>query len=287
MSKLRRILLHPATSVVLFFLATVLLLAGGVGGAQAALKYFSERYVSRLGMNNIGVSLLESNTAGGIKAAADEGKALDLRVSWRDYKPDSDFEWDAVNGDPVAARGVLLSNLLGEDKSIKVGKAYTEELAVINSGLDNEDYEAIDQYVRVSIYKYWTDKDGNKTQALDPSLIELGLVNLDSDWILDEGASTPERTVLYYKRLLKVGETTPIFADKLTINGGLSAMVTETRTVDGDYTVITRTYDYDGYGFNLEVAVDAVQDHNPEAAIRSAWGRPVTVKNETLTLDNN
>ena len=47
---------------------------------------------------------------------------------------------------------------------------------------------------------------------------------------------------------------------------------------------ITTTYDYDGARFCLEATVDAVQEHNAEDAIWSAWGRRVTVHNGTLSL---
>ena len=44
---------------------------------------------------------------------------------------------------------------LGKMKRLPLGKKYKEKLTVKNSG-------AIDEYVRVSIVKSWTDKDGNK-----------------------------------------------------------------------------------------------------------------------------
>lgn len=34
---------------------------------------------------------------------------------------------------------------------------------------------------------------------------------------------------------------------------------------------------YDGYSFNLDAEVDAVQTHNAKAAIKSAWGVDVSV----------
>lgn len=49
-------------------------------------------------------------------------------------------------------------------------------------------------------------------------------------------------------------------------------------------TFIKTTYDYDGKQFRVEVEVDAVQDHNAEEAILSAWGRNVTVENGKLSL---
>ena len=50
------------------------------------------------------------------------------------------------------------------------------------------------------------------------------------------------------------------------------------------YTTITTTFDYDGVKFCVEARVDAVQDHNAEDAIWSAWGRRVQVKDGILSL---
>ena len=63
-----------------------------------------------------------------------------------------------------------------------------EELAVINN-------DAINEYVRVTVYKYW-EKDGEKAVDLDPSLINLHFVT--GAWVIDEEASPSERPVLYY-----------------------------------------------------------------------------------------
>ena len=44
------------------------------------------------------------------------------------------------------------------------------------------------------------------------------------------------------------------------------------------------TYTYDGMEFQIEVEVDAVQTHNAERAIRSAWGPNVHVDGDNLSL---
>ena len=165
---------------------------------------------------------------------------------------------------------------------MKPGKAYKENLSVTNSG-------NINQYVRVTIYKYWLDQDGNKMTDLSPDLIDLHLVNLGTDWIVDEEAATPERTVLYYNKLLYAeGEgisETPLFADTLTIDGKIADKVTQKRETDGVYTTITTSYDYDGVQFRIEARVDAVQEHNAADAAKSAWGKDVTVNSGVLSLD--
>jgi hypothetical protein len=143
----------------------------------------------------------------------------------------------------------------------------------------------MDQYARVAIRRYWADEEtGEKKTALDPDLIELNLT--DSGWIEDENASTDERIVLYYSRILAPGETAPLFADSLVIDPSVANLVTEQRTGSGGYTTITTPYDYDGARFVLDVEADAVQTHNAAEAIRSAWGVDVHVAEDgSLSLN--
>lgn len=252
-------LLPPAVTAVMFVAAMALLIFGSVESTRAALTYYSETYASRVQMYDIGVSLNENGE----------------RVSWRDYDSAADGTWNENTG-------VLLAHMLDDGEPLKIGKTYQEHLNVSNSG-------TINQYVRVTIYKYWTDADGRKMQSLSPELIDLHLVNLGTDWILDEEASTPERTVLYYNKLLYAeGEgvsETPLFADALTIDDVIATKVHQKVERDGEYTTITTSYDYDGVRFNIEAKVDAVQEHNAEDAILSAWGKNVTVSNNMLSLD--
>ncbi len=273
MKRFNRFVKSPKTTVVAFGMAVALLLFSSIGGTRAALTYFSETYASRVQMSNIGVTLQE-------KGQHDEDFKA---VSKRDYS-------DASNGTWSENTGALLEGMLTKGEDLKLGKKYKEELRVQNTG-------DINQYVRVSIYKYWVDGKVEKGQEpvkfpnLDPSLIELNLVNIAGQeggsgrWLLDEEASTKERTVLYYSEVLEAEEPTDPFTDTVKINDNIASKVTQTVTKKDGYTTIKTTYDYDGVGFCVEAKVDAVQDHNAEDAIWSAWGRRVTVENETLSLD--
>lgn len=255
MNKLKKFISAPTVTIAAFILAAVLLLFSTVGGANAALTYFSEAYTSRVQTDNIGVTLRENGE----------------EVAYRDYGEASDGSWNEN-------MGALLENMLDEGEAFKLGTVYNEELDVFNSG-------TINQYVRVSIRKYWMDAEGNKLTTLSPELIHLNLVNVGSDWIIDEEASTEERTVLYYTKLLQAGESTSLLADGLSIDGIIATKVTQTEEKDGIYTTVTTVYDYDGVQFCIEARADAVQEHNAEAAILSAWGRKVTVADDTLSLD--
>ena len=250
MEKFKRFLTSPRVSLGAFVLAAGLLLFSSVGGARAALAFYSDNYVSHMQLQNIGVTLLENGR----------------EVSSRDYGSSADGTW-------IETEGVLLGNMLADGETVKPGTVYSEDLRVQNTG-------TIDEYVRVSICRYWVDRDGNKLPELSPELIGLNLTNLGSGWIEDPEAETAERTVLYYSRRLSDGETSVPFADTLTIDTMIATKVRQ--ETQGD--TIKTVYAYDGAEFCVEVRVDAVQDHNGEDAIRSAWGRRVSVENGTLTL---
>jgi len=180
------------------------------------------------------------------------------------------------NGERVDETHLLLDKMLAEGEELKLGKEYPEAISVSNRG-------TIDMYIRVSLYKYWLDADGNKDTTLSPELIHLNLTP-GENWLIDEEASTPERTVLYYKRILPIGEESDPLSDILMIDPAVGQAITETREVNGAYTVITRTFNYNGYQFMIEAQTDGVQTHNPEPAILSAWGRKVTITDGILAL---
>lgn len=238
------------TTAVLLSTSAVLLIGSTVGSTRAALTYYSENYGAEVTVSNIGVSLLENGET----------------VSRRDY--DSNGEWNETSG-------ALLADL--QEETIVPGKEYDEALAVSNSG-------SIDSYVRVILNKSWTDSEGSTDPNLSPELIDLNLLT-DNGWIIDEDASTAERTILYYTNILPAGETTPALSDTVRIDPSVADKVTEeVATDENGYKTITFTYAYDGYTFELEAEVNAVQTHNAQDAIKSAWGVDVNVSDDETTM---
>ena len=161
----------------------------------------------------------------------------------------------------IADGGSLLADM---PAGIHVGQLYQEEITVMNTG-------NIDQYVRASVYQYWTDADGKKVD-LDPALIKL---TFGSDWeVAEKASSTHERTVLYYTKKLPAGEMSSAVVTEIGLDPKLATTAEQKETkVDGGVN-ITTTYKY-GNGdlqFNLEVSVDGIQDHNAKDAAISAWG---------------
>lgn len=231
---------HADTKTLLLAVAAAILLIFGVtGSSRAALTYFSENYTAQIGMQNIGVTLVEN------------GKS----VSHRNYM---DGEWQEGSSQ-------LLANMLEKDEKLQPGKPYPEALTVRNTG-------NIDQYIKVTLKRYWTNEDGSKRTDMSPNLIDLNLLN-GSGWMVDESASTPERTVLYYTKPLEAGAEAPALSDKITIDSGVLGKAKNTQKGS----VITTTYEYNGARFALKAEVNAVQTHNAAQAIKSAWGVDVTV----------
>ena len=87
--------------------------------------------------------------------------------------------------------------------------------------------------MRVIVTKNWQDSEGNKDTSLDPDFIQLNFLT-ENGWQIDESASTPERTVLYYTSLLAPGESTAelLGEDALSIDSAVGAKVTQTETTD-------------------------------------------------------
>jgi len=277
MKAFKKWITSPAATIILFAAAAGLLLFSTISGVRAALQYVSENYTGHVEMYDIGVSLREKCQSGDSRI-----------VAYRNHIKNSEDKWEEVEG----GVGKLLDAqyFLGDDPELVIGKTYPEEISVENTG-------NIDEYVRVTLYRYWTDPEGNKvfepntkgssTQGLSPALIDLNLVN-ENVWLLDKDASTEERLVFYYARMLgKQDSSTSVetletkdadsvslpLCDSITIDKSIADKVTQTKTkVDDAHTVISTKYDYDGWQFCLEAEVDAVQNHNIVDAAKSAWG---------------
>lgn len=264
--------LSPRAVMALLAASGLLLFSGSIGGTRAALTYYSDVYSSRVELGNIGVTLLESGETDKESDGSDKWN----EIAFRDY--DRDGRWETESGD-------LLNTMLPKDaegnlEDLKIGKVYKEKLKVKNTG-------AIGEYVRVSVYQYWTDESGDeRNRNLDPEYIKLKFVNTGDggDWLIDENAGTKERTVLYYRNVLPVDGETSSFTESIEIDPSITKLVAEetvsekvTETTGGKETTTIKksTYVYDGKQFCLEVEVDAVQDHNAKDAILSAWGKDV------------
>ncbi len=175
-------------------------------------------------------------------------------------------------GDNATTTGTLLKNMLSDGEKFTPGKPYDEALSVRNTG-------DIDTFVRVIITKSWQDAEGKDT-TLAPSLIDLNILE-NTGWVVDASTDySDERIVLYYTQALAPGEETEALSDTIRIEPEIAQSVTVGE--DGKY-----KYVYNGYSFHLEAEVDAVQMHNAEDAIKSAWGVDVTVSDDGRAITLN
>ena len=78
-------------------------------------------------------------------------------------------------------------------------------------------------------------------------------------------------------RSLQAGTSSSALSDTLMIDSSVLERVKTNVTATNDGKVITLDYDFDGVRFVMEAEVDAVQTHNAQDAIKSAWGVDVTI----------
>ena len=232
MSKIKKIL-TPRVTMGLFVLALILLLMSSVSGTRAALSYVSDDYTAEMELQEIGVALLENG-----KQVSGQARGLS--------------DSTVVTGDP------LLTQIPGEGQKFILNKAYDEKLSVQNLGEINE-------YVRVTVYRYWADAEGNKRTDLNPAFIGLDFKDGENGWVIDKNS----QTLLYHTGVLGHGDVTDPFVEHLTVDDEINNVYTRTEDEEGN---IVYTYDYDGAYVCVKAVVDAVQDHNAEAAMKSAWG---------------
>lgn len=244
MKKFRKFLSSPKATAAIFGAAVVLLLFSSIGGARAALEIQSQTHQTKIETEHIAVQLLEG----------DKGVAIGEETK----------------------KGTLSFDVLKDENGklkMTAGKSYPEVLSVKNTG-------DIDQYTRVTIYKYWVksvDEKGNVIKATDlwPGYIELTLAD---GWVVDTKASTPERTVIYYKNILKADENK-------RGDGEEKDFVTSMR-IDPEVIKIVNDdgREYQNHSIKVEVEVDAVQTHQAADAILSTWG--CRVDNSAADPDN-
>ena len=227
---MKRILRSPIFTIGLFVAAAVLILVGGMGTVRAAPRIQSNDWKGEVELTDISTSLVENGNV--VASKNGEGDDVLLGKYFLDYK-DNKIKSDGSN--------------------FALGKTYTEELAVQNDG-------TIDEYVRVTVTKYWVDEKGDKLTGLDPGKIDLNFVE-GGGWTIDHGADTAERTVLYYKN--------PDPNKDYISPGDVTAPFTDTIRIDPS---VMDDASYNGANFRIKAVVDAVQTHNADAARVGAWG---------------
>ena len=243
-----------AIIIAAFVVAAALIVVGGVGTARAVAQYQSNAYEAQIAMKEVGVTISENGT---LVADKQDNKVSDL-----------------------------LTNLVPEGETFATNKPYAEVLKATNAG-------TITEYIRVVLDLYWKDAEGNKLTNLSPSLIGMSLTE-DGDWLKDLEANGwvidydnssylngGEQLILYYAQPVEVGDSTSEISNFISVDSKISTAVTQTEE-DG---VVTTVYKYDGVQFGVGIEADAIQTHNAEDAMLSAWGVKVNIDDDgTLSL---
>lgn len=119
--------------------------------------------------------------------------------------------------------------------------------------------KSTDCYVRVAVYRNWTDVQGEK--IVDEELIDtkgIGIETIDREnWIILEPEDDAEVIYFYYKKPLKAGESTTNLMDSFSI-------LTDSLSDNSNA--------YAGLGVHLEFVADAVQKAAGKDAMLSEWG---------------
>ena len=163
--------------------------------------------------------------------------------------------------------------------------------------IETENGSNINEYVRLTVRKYWVDSKGNKNTSMDPELIKLtyGSKAYNSGaWQKNDAEHTAESDTYYLTNMLKGNATSPLLFDTLQIDTKVYQLgnkeTTTTRKTpenpgEGEVQVITYKYDYDDFTFYIEADVQAIQTHNVNDAIGSLWGvNNVSAANGTVTV---
>ena len=254
-------------TLALLVAAGLLLSVGTVTGARALPNIISEHYRAHFYLNHLQVHLIENgkDVCGGKNTLDGSNKITGALATELNYKDDSN---------------------LG---SVEPGKVYKEEISARN-GKD------ISQFVRITVRKYWVETDGKgnvltttdssgntvpkKTTKLSPKQIHLMYGGKDGfntgKWFENPNEKTTESSTYYYKDLLpgsKNGNSdTELLFDQIKIDKSVAEREDEPEvTKDGNRTIYTYVYKYDGCAFYIEADVQAVQAHNAQDAIESQW----------------
>ena len=138
------------------------------------------------------------------------------------------------------------------------------------------------------VRKYWVDPEGDmvKDTELKPELIELHQAN--SDWVENTAEQTDETSVFYLTTALEPGDTSDLFdtfrlSERLVEINEDGLVITSEK--QGDKTIYTYNYPYDGYQCYIEAEAQSIQTHNGTDAVRSIWGvENVTASGTSLSV---
>ncbi|MBE6040931.1 MAG: hypothetical protein E7220_00240 [Clostridiales bacterium] len=266
----------PVSKRTLALLAATALLfgSGGYLGTKAELEYFSEDAVAGFELEHLHIHLMEN----GKDVCKGENDIFTVHRS-NDEVSDTDTKNEKYKGNLVEYLGYKNDThygdepayTLGEPGKVEPGRTYDERIGAKNG-------EDVDEYVRLTVRKYWVNDEGEKDTTLSPDLIKLeynGKAYNSGAWTRNPSESTTESETYYLKNVLPKNATSALLFNTLTIDKSVADAKNMTRheeTGDDGVIIYTYEYDYNGYSFFIEADVQALQTHNVNDAIKSLWG---------------
>ena len=205
--------------------------------------------------------------AGTVLAATDSPDILGNDYNAEIDMADVDIKLLENGGDPVMFESEPALGEVPEGK-IQPGRVYNEKLQARNTGK----YDAV---VRMIVKTYWRNAGMRRDPKMDLELIELTYGNKaynDAVWTLNDEETTAESKTYYLKKILGAGETSEPLVDRLRLNNKVLEEKNVKTEQKGNKTVYTYEYKYNSYILCLEADCQALQTHNANEAIVSAWG---------------
>ena len=196
----------------------------------------------KIGLMSIAIGLLAVSIIGGSIAYFRADSEAKNQITAGNLGVELQFNDD--NLDNIVNNGLVVSGAMP-------GDVFEYPLQAYNDG-------DFDQYVRITLTKYWEDGNGQKSFDADASKIELDLNN--DEWIVDDSDVNNEVIYCYYKKPVSAKTTTSQVTDSIAI---------------GDLTNEDRDL-YMALQLKVDVEVDAIQKVAAQDAILAEWGLDVT-----------
>ena len=176
--------------------------------------------------------------------------------------PDPDKNPSSITNDEIGTLGINYNSVLPNTN--------INETMLVQAEDDSQD-----TYVRVTLTRYWIEKESNKIALdeneegyLDPSAITINTTK-SKDWIVRYDENDPEVVYFYYTKPLSAGVKTSNFVEGLTILPNS----------------VGNTNEYSGYGTHVDYFAEGVQVLAGKDAMLAEWGVNVTIDSNNVITD--
>lgn len=176
----------------------------------------------------------------------------------------------------ITRKGIF-NNLIENDSTILLNKQYPVSYKVLNSG-------TIDHYIRLTFSFSLLDENENQI-TIDDSYDNYIKINYNIDpnyWINYYNSCSPSYCMnsFIYKRLVTTSNFSAPFDITISFDESLMSTIKNKETNNND---ISMDFKYNKIHPQIDVVVDAMQDHNASTFIREYWGAEVVIVDTEIT----